>query len=45
MIALAQITSTEVFEFIAGLVFKLLSRKFLFINKNTMETANKYATF
>ena len=29
----AQITSTEVFEFIAGLVFELLSHKFLFINK------------
>ena len=29
----AQIKSTEVFEFIAGLVFELLSRTFLFINK------------
>ena len=33
MIALAQITNTEIFAFIAVLVFKLLSRKVLFINR------------
>ena len=33
----AQITSTEVFEFIAGLVFELLSRKYLLINKKQWE--------
>ena len=32
MIALAQITNTEIFAFIAVLVFKLLRRKVLFIN-------------
>ena len=33
MIPLTQITSTEIFAFIAVLVFKLLSRKTLFINR------------
>ena len=33
MIAAAQITNTEIFAFVAVLVFKLLSRKILFINK------------
>ena len=33
MIALTQITSTEIFAFIAGLAFKLLSRTVLFIDK------------
>ena len=33
MIASTQITNTEVFVFIAALVFKLLSRKVLFINR------------
>ena len=33
MIASTQITNTEIFAFIAVLVFKLLSRKVLFINK------------
>ena len=33
MIASAQITSTEIFAFIVVLVFYLLSRKVLFINK------------
>ena len=33
MIASTQITNTEVFVFIAVLVFKLLSRKVLFINR------------
>ena len=32
MTASTQITNTEIFAFIAILVFKLLSRKFLFIN-------------
>ena len=33
MIALTQITNIEIFAFIVGLVFKLLSRKVLLINK------------
>ena len=33
MIASAPITSTEILAFIAVLVFKLLSRKVLFINR------------
>ena len=33
MIALTQITNTEMFAFIAVLVFKLMSRKILFINR------------
>ena len=33
MIASTQITNTEVFAFMAALVFKLLSRKVLFINR------------
>ena len=33
MITLTKITSTDIFAFIAVLVFKLLSRKFLFINR------------
>ena len=33
MTALTQITRTEIFSFTAVLVFKLLSRKFLFINR------------
>ena len=33
MFVLTQITNTESFAFIAALVFKLLSRKVLFINK------------
>ena len=33
MIASTQITNTDIFAFIAFLVFKLLSRKVLFINK------------
>ena len=34
MIASTQITNTEFFAFIVVLVFKLLSRKVLFINRN-----------
>ena len=33
MIASTQITNTEIFRFIAVLVFKSLSRKVLFINR------------
>ena len=33
IITLTQITNTEIFTFIAVLVFKLLSRKVLFINR------------
>ena len=33
MIASTQITNTEIFAFIAFLVFKLMSRKVLFINR------------
>ena len=33
MIASTQITNTEFFAFIAVLVFKLLSRKLLFVNR------------
>ena len=33
MISSTQITNTEIFAFIAVLVFKLLSRKVLFTNK------------
>ena len=33
MIASIQITNTEIFAFIAALVFELLSRKVLFINR------------
>ena len=33
MIISTQITNTEIFSFIIALVFKLLSRKSLFINK------------
>ena len=33
MVALTQITTTEIFAFIAVVVFNLLSRKVLFINR------------
>ena len=46
MIALTQITNIEIFALISVLVFKLLNRKVLFINKKkTIETANEQATF
>ena len=42
MIASAQITNTEIFASMAGLVFKLLSCKVLFMNKKkTIETVKK----
>ena len=40
-IASTQITNTEIFTFIAVLVFKLLSRKVLFITEKTIETVKK----
>ena len=33
MIALTEITNTEIFAFIAVVIFKLLSRKVLFLNR------------
>ena len=41
MIVSTQITNTENFAFIAALVFKLLSRKVLFITEETIETVKK----
>ena len=41
MIALTQKINTEIFAFIAVLVFKLLSRKGLFINRKTKEAVKK----
>ena len=42
MIGLAQITNTKIFAYRAVLVFKLLSRKVLFINrKKTLEIVKK----
>ena len=45
MIALKQITKTEIFALIAVLVFKSLSCRFLFITGKTIETVKKEATF
>ena len=41
MIASTQIINAEVFAFIAGLVFKLLSRKFCLLTGKTIETVKK----
>ena len=41
MIASSQMANTEVYAFIAVLVFKLLSRKVLFINRKDIETVKK----
>ena len=41
IIASTQITNTETFAFIAVLVFKLLNRKVLFINRKTTKTVKK----
>ena len=42
MTALTQKTNTEIFVFIDVLIFKLLSRKLLFINRiETIENAKK----
>ena len=40
MIALTQITNTIIFAFIAVVVFKLLGRKVLFINRRENRTIN-----
>ena len=40
MIASAQVANTEIFTFIAVLAFKLLSRKVLFINKQSKGNKN-----
>ena len=45
MIALTQIANTEIFIFIAGLVFKLLSRKVLFINRKDNRNCLKVGYF
>ena len=42
MIALTQITNTEIFSFIAVVVFKFLSHKVLFINRKCNKYNNKY---
>ena len=41
MIASTQITNNEIFALIAVLVFKLLSRKVLFINRKDNRTVKK----
>ena len=41
MIASTKITNTDIFTFIAVLVFKLLSHTVLFIKGKTIETAKK----
>ena len=45
MIASTQITNAEIFAFKPVLILKLSSRKVLFINKKTIETVKKQATF
>ena len=45
MIASTQITNTEVFAFIAVLVFKLMSRKVLFINRKDNRNCEKVGYF
>ena len=45
MIASAQITNTEIFAFIAVLVFILLSRKVLFINRKKQKKLLKSRLF
>ena len=45
MIASTQITNTEIFTFIASLVFKLLSRKVLFINRKDYRNCEKVGYF
>ena len=45
MITSTQITNTEIFAFIAVLVFQLLSRKVLFKNRKAIETIKKQAAF
>ena len=43
--ASTQITNTEIFAFIAVLVFKLLSRKVLFINRKDNRNCQKVGYF
>ena len=45
MIASTRITNTEIFAFTAVLVFKLLSRKVLFINKKDNRNCEKGGYF
>ena len=45
IIASSQITNTEIVTFIALLVFKLLSRKILFIKEKTTETVKNRLLF
>ena len=45
MIASTQITNTEIFPFIAVLVFKLLSRKVLSINRKENRNCQKEGYF
>ena len=45
MIASTQITNTEIFAFIAVLVFKLLSRKVLFMNRKDNRNCEKVGYF
>ena len=45
MIASTQITNTEIFTFITSLVFKLLSRKVLFINRKDNRNCEKVGSF
>ena len=45
MIALAQITNTEIFAFIAILVLKLWNRKVLFINRKDNRNCQKVGYF
>ena len=45
MIASTQITNSQVFAFIVVPVFMLLGRKVLFINRKTIDTVEKWATF
>ena len=45
MIASTLIATTEIFAFIAALVFKLLSRKVLFINKKDNRKSQELGYF
>ena len=45
MIASIKITNTEIFALIAVLVFKLLSRKLLFINRKDNRNCEKIGSF
>ena len=45
MVASTQVTNTEIFTFMAVLVFKLLSRKVLFINRKDKRNCEKVGHF